>query len=757
MRKILIIFGCLLWVGFFLASNPADLLAASPHENDLLRAAGRQAWRQAPLPGTDFSVAQLPKSPTFKSDKPKATPAETPPPPEIEKPLDQPAPAKAPKTSGSIVNVRTYGLTRSALEKAIAAIGKEGGCLYFSSGHWDIDADLTIPDRAAVKFDRGALLSVATQKGTGRLSHADESCAGTISVENGSTQVTGAGTVFSKLRSGQFITCAGQRREIRHIADNFHLEVWTPFQTAISGKEFSKSSYIIKGSGAKFNTELEVGDFLYLGKEKHIVTSITGPDALTVAETPKNTFSEQPFTRSARVKILGSLEAGLYQIFSGQGVVKFAPGAVASVHPEWWGAKGNGESALATANSNAIEKALHSMMGWQKAQVAFANGVYQINRPIVLLFGNYLIGQGKGWGGTRIQLVAHSNCHMVQDSLRVKVMSGGLRGIAFVQTPQDGAYNLVHFVHNTQFYTIERCTFTSYTKHPGGYAIYLGPSYSATIKDNFIAGFNGIFAYGFDSFIVNNEIAPAGDYGIYLVGDGDVVQGNILYGDSGCKTGIFSKVGVTSIIGNRIGPFDYGIRIHINGGLISGNAIIDNRQHGIYSNHGVRDAQITGNKILNNKGYGLYFQGGCANSLIKNNTVTGNNGGAGNPQIKLDIPVSPQQSFDEPLVEDNAGVDLQCDYPILAPGSTPNIRISKRWKTGNTKASTITDFLGGCRGKEIILVFGDSQTTLKFSEPSRLKGHGGVDWTPSPGDHLRAVKGDNGFWYCECFDSTSKK
>lgn len=733
--------------------NPADSPAAAPAENDLLRATGRQAWHQAPLLRADFSVAQLPTSPTFKPDKQKETPSKTPPSPAIEKPLDQPVPAKAPKTSGSMVNVRTYGLTRSDLEKAIAGIGKEGGCLYFSSGHWDIDADLTIPDRAAVKFDRGALLSVATQKGTGRLSHADESCAGTISVADGSTQVTGAATEFSKLRSGQFITCAGQRREIRHVADNTHLEVWTPFQPAISGKDFSKSSYIIKGSGTKFNSELEVGDFLYLGKEKHIVTSISGPDALTVAETPKNTFSEQPFTRSARVKILGSLEAGLYQIFSGQGVVKFAPGTVTSVHPEWWGAKGNGGSAMAGANSDAIEKALHSVMGYTKAVVALTNGRYFINRPIVILSSNSLIGQG-----THIILMQKSNCPMVKDCLPLRGTGGGtIKSIFFDNGLQDAGYNGIHFVNNNKGVLIENCGFVSYTKHPGGYAIYLNVSGSTVVKGNFIYGFqNGIYAYGFDSFYINNEIMPTGDYAIYLIGNGNIVQGNTLYGDSGCKVGIFSKATFNIIIGNRIGPFDYGIKIPDWGGLITGNLIITNRLYGIYSNSWVKDAQITDNKFVNNAGYGLYFKSNCPNSVIKNNTFTDNNGGKANPQMMMDVPnikVPNDQGFDEPLVEDNNGVDLQCAYPILAPNSTPNIRISKRWKTANISPTVITDFLGGCRGKEILVIFKDSHTSLKFSGPSQLKGHSGVDWRPMPGDHLRAFKGDEGSWYCECFSN----
>ncbi|MHB9073708.1 MAG: right-handed parallel beta-helix repeat-containing protein [Desulfobaccales bacterium] len=759
---------CLMGIGLFCCWSALDrsALRISP-----VRAESERSLSQQNFPSDNFnptfdnqlnpyksrSLAQLPGGPTLKTKRLKeAPPDELTPPSAPRIPSDLPAPFKPVKNSSLIIDARAYESNRAGLEKAIATVDQAGGVLHFSPGTWDIDADLTIPAAVTVRLDRGALLRVGTQKSSGTLSHSGEECEGNISVADGATQVTGSGTEFSKLRPGQFINCEGQSREIKGIAGNTQLEVFTPFHPAITGKAFSKSSYIIKGSGTKFDTELEVGDFLYHGKEKHIITSISGPDALTVAEYPSHSFSGEAYTRSVRVKILGSLEAGLYQAFSGKGVVKFAPGALISVHPEWWGAKGNGEKTMAGANSLAIEKALHSVMDYRKAAVSFTNGTYFINRPIVILTSNSLIGQGRG--NTHIALAPHSNCHMVKDCLPIRGIGAGvIRDIFFNNGVQDAGYDGIHFFNNYKFYVIENSGFVSYTKHPDGYAIYLNVSGSTLVRDNFIYGFyNGIYAFGFDSFYVNNEIAPGGDYAIFLIGDGNVVQGNIMYGDSGCKTGILSWATSTSIIGNRIGPFDHGIKIYTNGGIISGNVIVANRQYGIYSFRHAFNAHITDNKFFYNAGYGLYFQGACVNSLIKNNTFTHNNGGAHNPQMRIDVQVPPNQGFDEPLAEDNVGVDLQCAFPTLGQNSTPDIRMAKRWKTANTKPLTITDFLGGCRGKEILMVFGDAQTTLKFSGPSKLNGHGGVDWRPAVGDHLRAMKGDDGYWYCECYDNHSK-
>lgn len=702
----------------------------------------------------EHSLAQLPARPTFKTKQLKEPAPDELKPPSVPKIPPNPSPPSKPvKASGFIIEARDYGSNQAALEKAIAKVDPEGGTLHFSPGVWDIDADLRIPTNVTVRMDRGASLRVGTHKCRGTLSYANQPCAGTISVSAGSTQVTGTNTEFSKLRPGQIITCVGQRREIRTIANNTHLKVLVPFTKTSSGAGYSKASYIIKGDGTRFDTELKVGDFIYHGETKSIITSILGPDTLTVLEPPSHPFTGEPFTRSVRVRINGPLEAGLYQIFSGKGVVGFGSGGITAVHPEWWGARANNLNSSATINSNAIEKALALRCG----PVELASGNYKINRPLILQSGNYLIGQGMGWKGTAITLVNGSNCHMVEDSPRIHLLRGGVKDILFNNGVQDAGYDCIHFVNPTKLWQIEHCSFISGTKHPGGYAIYLNPAAQSWIKENFIMQFyNGIYAYGFDSYYVNNEIAPSGDYAMYLIGEGSLVQGNIMYGDSGCKIGILDFGTTNIIIGNRIGPFDYGINIFTNGGLISGNVFYGNRKYGIYSGRRVFNAHITNNKFIKNVGYGLYFKGQCANSLIKNNTFTNNNGGAGNPQIRLDVRVPPNGGVDEPLAEDNVGVDLQCDYPILPPGNTPNICISKRWKTANTSPTTITDFAGGCRGKEIIVIFGDTQTTLKFSGASRLRGHGGKDWHPAPGDHLRAIKGDDGYWYCECFDNVSK-
>lgn len=104
--------------------------------------------------------------------------------------------------------------------------------------------------------------------------------------------------------------------------------------------------------------------------------------------------------------ISGSLDAGLYQIFSctGTGKVVFGSGAVKEIHPEWWGAKGDGT----TDDVAAVQAALTAAGG--KAAVNITAGkTFAVGTPVVVPSNTVLQGRGtikaltfSGSGGTGI-------------------------------------------------------------------------------------------------------------------------------------------------------------------------------------------------------------------------------------------------------------------------------------------------------------------------------------------------------------------
>jgi hypothetical protein len=85
------------------------------------------------------------------------------------------------------------------------------------------------------------------------------------------------------------------------------------------------------------------------------------------------------------VIINGNFEAGIYQIFSGAGGIRFGAAIKSEYYPQWWGAKGNGKS----DDTFAIQSAVYSGKG---RLVKFSDGIFIISAPIILASNNRLAG-----------------------------------------------------------------------------------------------------------------------------------------------------------------------------------------------------------------------------------------------------------------------------------------------------------------------------------------------------------------------------
>ncbi len=85
--------------------------------------------------------------------------------------------------------------------------------------------------------------------------------------------------------------------------------------------------------------------------------------------------------------------------------------------------------------------------------------------------------------------------------------------------------------------------------------------------------------------------------------------------------------------------------------------------------------------------------------------------------------------------------------PFFDGDTTPFVDKSNILKTANTAPTIITMFDNGKIGQQIVVVFGDSNTTIDFSGTNIL-GNGGVDWTATQNDILTAIF-DGTNWYCE--------
>lgn len=79
--------------------------------------------------------------------------------------------------------------------------------------------------------------------------------------------------------------------------------------------------------------------------------------------------------------------------------------------------------------------------------------------------------------------------------------------------------------------------------------------------------------------------------------------------------------------------------------------------------------------------------------------------------------------------------------------TTPSVGGARKFATANTAPTTITAFLEGKPGQEIIVKIGDANTTIDFTGTT-LKGNAGANWSPGSGDFMRCTF-DGTNWLCQ--------
>jgi hypothetical protein len=110
------------------------------------------------------------------------------------------------------------------------------------------------------------------------------------------------------------------------------------------------------------------------------------------------------------------------------------------------------------------------------------------------------------------------------------------------------------------------------------------------------------------------------------------------------------------------------------------------------------------------------------------------------PSIANSNPATKQE------IRDVAAMTIFADF--AANVGTPSVAAGGTFKTANSIATTITNFVGGYNGQRIVIVINDAFTTIDFTA-SNLVGNGGVDWSPSSGDSFTAVRDSAGQWFCQ--------
>ena len=122
------------------------------------------------------------------------------------------------------------------------------------------------------------------------------------------------------------------------------------------------------------------------------------------------------------VTINGPIDAPAKQIFSGAGKVTFERNRPEKIYPQWWGARGDGE----TDDTLAIQRAIDSTPDGGQCLVFFPPGAYRVTSPINMRPSLSLVGV------PRLSAVVSSTCSILQSEEQEKPLSMcKIEGITF--------------------------------------------------------------------------------------------------------------------------------------------------------------------------------------------------------------------------------------------------------------------------------------------------------------------------------------
>lgn len=323
--------------------------------------------------------------------------------------------------------------------------------------------------------------------------------------------------------------------------------------------------------------------------------------------------------------------------------------------------------------------------------------------------------------------------------------------------------------------------------------IYLGAVKNVDVAYNAAAPVAGKIGFNFNNSLRNGQVykfeklrAQTFETGFYFEGnalvDGQMIIENLHV--KNCTYGIhLKKAYAATIQGCMLGEGDITVNAIIlkdcDGVIVQGNR---NRALGdIILLDGVLDFIIQGN-VHERPASPTAGSGGItavAGSTVARGTIQNNNTGAGTDCYGIILnsarggvnvinnytagtalaPIDDETYAHLYITQTDGLVTQKTNVQTLEVNSaTPDISAGTIFKTANTVATTITDFLYPVEGKRIVILIKDANTTFDFNHTTGnlIYGNAGVDWTPTTNDWMECIYDlDNTNWYCSVHDCTA--
>lgn len=440
--------------------------------------------------------------------------------------------------------------------------------------------------------------------------------------------------------------------------------------------------------------------------------------------------------------INGSINAGLYQIFSGSGTVSISGTFVDEVYPQWWGGKGDGT----TDDSTAIQAAVTAGK-W----IHITGGTWLVNTAINVRGYRHIYGAGKEntvikAGASLTGFVFSSTdgatgAWLVGSSITDLTIDGNTSTDAL-----GGIY--AEFVTEWEFERLKIYNFYKST----AIGIQLDHAYQIAHRDCYVRmGSAGAGKKGTACFQVGASTADA-IHTTHITYDNCLAQ----YSATGFMLADMGNRGGNMTIRQcASGNHNFGIQVKdFYREVIIESSLIENT-----SSRGINITTTTAYNIHNItlKELTLYE---CTTAIFASNVdslgidrvrFVGDDAGG---HTCTNLGSVKRVELGTYTIEDTAydtfaaGEDPRLSNLALND-ATPSVAFGGRKHTFKTQSSaplTITAFDDGVVGQEISIIFADANTTIDFSG-TNLKGNAGVDFTGAVADRMDCVY-DGTDWFC---------
>jgi len=479
------------------------------------------------------------------------------------------------------------------------------------------------------------------------------------------------------------------------------------------------------------------------------------------------------FAPGARIKPLSNLtvvincpiRAERYQIFDASigGTIRFGPNGPSTVYPEWWGAKSDASANASPAIQQAVNAVTDGIYGARGGEVLFSAGEYQIldtitlprgiDTPKLVLRGvdTYVTAlhapAGHPASGPIIQWDPNATNKWVSyQVIRDMQVSRSSLG-PVIQHTMIGGDQLTSRLFACKF---DNLFISSPIGTQGEAALDIEGALSSSFSDVGVRGADIGFKLKNSSHVfVSNfrtEIDRSLTNGIIIEGGGNHVfvqtriegvdSGSGVRVDQGAKNILFCGLFFEGKLTNpQIDIRDASVVTVINAALgsVAADNIVGIKIGGSAKAIRLVEVYTTDFTTFPKAGGGQYA--GCVTLKVETGaryvSVDGLNvvspwGSEGNARANIVIQSGTRaidiRARDETSsTEINKVVRVTSEPPTFAPQSaTPSVSEGGVFKTANTSATTITNFVDGYAGQEITIIFGDALTTVQSNSNIQL-------------------------------------